>query len=296
MVQEMTALGFDHIELSHGVRISLIPGILKAVQEGVVRISSVHNFCPLPTGITAAAPNLFMPSAADSRERDQWLRHTKRTIDFAAQVGARVVVLHLGQAEFFFLSPGKKIRAFARKHPDADPAKDEAYRAVLGAALARMRTRMTPYWARTKACIESILAHAAERGVKLGIENREKFEELPIDSDFPEYLKTMSVPGVAGYWHDTGHAHIKQQMGLIDHAQQLEVNAATTLGFHLHDTDESGRDHQPLGRGKIDFEMVSRFWKPEHLLILEFSPRLTPGEIVDSRERVGQLVQARFGE
>ena len=97
---------------------------------------------------------------------------------------------------------------------DADPAKDDAYRAVLESAVARLRKRMPAYWERTKAGIESILAHAAERGVKLGIENREKFEELPLDADFPEYLKSLSVPGVAGYWHDTGHAHIKQQMGV----------------------------------------------------------------------------------
>ena len=296
MVQEMAALGFEHIELSHGIRISLVPGILKAIQETDVSVASVHNFCPLPTGITTAAPNLFMPSSGDSREADQWLRHTKRTIDFAAQVGARVVVLHLGQTEFFWLTPGNKLKAYARKHPDSDPVQDEAHRAVVDAALARMRKRMPPYWARTKTNIELILAHAAERGVKLGIENREKFEELPLDADFPEYLRTMSVPGVAGYWHDTGHAHIKQQMGLIDHAAQLEANAESTLGFHLHDTDASGRDHQPLGKGNIDFEMVSRFWRPEHLLTLEFSPRLTPEEIVASRELVEALVRARFGE
>ena len=51
--------------------------------------SSTHNFCPLPTGVVQAAPNLFEPSARESREHDQWLRHTKRSLDFAAQVKAR---------------------------------------------------------------------------------------------------------------------------------------------------------------------------------------------------------------
>lgn len=295
MIEEMTGLGFDHVELSHGIRISLVPGILRAVQEGLAKVSSVHNFCPLPTGVTAAAPNLFMPSADESREADQWLRHTKRTIDFASQVGAKVMVLHLGQAQFLWFNPGNKLKAFAKSHPGADPTKDDAYRAVVDAALTRMRKKMGPYWERTKARIESVLAHAAEKGVRLGVENREKFEELPLDADFPEYLRSLSVPGVAGYWHDTGHAHIKQRMGLIDHRAQLEANAATTLGFHLHDTDSNGRDHQPLGKGEIDFEMVSRFWKPEHLLVLEMSPRLTAEEIVASRLRVEELVRARLG-
>ncbi|HUG13285.1 MAG TPA: sugar phosphate isomerase/epimerase [Opitutaceae bacterium] len=296
MIQEMVALGFSHVELSHGIRISLVPGILKAVQDGIAQISSVHNFCPLPTGITTAAPNLFMPSSGDTREADQWLRHTKRTIDFAAQVGARVVVLHLGCVEFLWFSPGKKLRAKPPKQPGTEDAGDDSYKAVVDAALARMRKRMPVYWTRTKAGIESILAQASERGVKLGVENREKFEELPLDADFPEYLKSMSIPGVAGYWHDAGHAHIKEQLGVINHEQQLEANAANTLGFHIHDTDAKGRDHQPLGKGEIDFEMVSRFWKPEHLIVLEFSPRLTPEEIVASRQRVEELLSARFGE
>src|SRR5688500_17476089 len=51
MLKEMTALGFEYVELSHGIRIPLVPGIIKAVEEGIVKISSTHNFCPLPTGI-----------------------------------------------------------------------------------------------------------------------------------------------------------------------------------------------------------------------------------------------------
>ena len=34
MVKEMTDLGFRRIELSHGIRMSLVPGILQAVEEG----------------------------------------------------------------------------------------------------------------------------------------------------------------------------------------------------------------------------------------------------------------------
>ena len=84
MLQEMAELGFTHAELSHGIRITLVPGILRAVEEGVIKISSTHNFCPLPTGVHQAAPNLFEPSAEDPREHDQWLRQTKRSLDFAA--------------------------------------------------------------------------------------------------------------------------------------------------------------------------------------------------------------------
>src|SRR5579871_2667104 len=77
MLKEIADLGFEYAELSHGIRIVLVPGILRAVEEGVIKIGSTHNFCPLPTGIVQAMPNLFEPSAPDRREHEQWLRHTK---------------------------------------------------------------------------------------------------------------------------------------------------------------------------------------------------------------------------
>ncbi len=36
MLTEMAELGFRHVELSHGIRITLVPGIMKAVEEGVI--------------------------------------------------------------------------------------------------------------------------------------------------------------------------------------------------------------------------------------------------------------------
>ena len=58
MLLEIRDLGFEYAELSHGTRVSLMSGILEAVDKGEIKISSVHNFCPLPIGVTRSAPNL----------------------------------------------------------------------------------------------------------------------------------------------------------------------------------------------------------------------------------------------
>ena len=34
MLREIAGMGFDHAELSHGIRISLLPGIFEAVDAG----------------------------------------------------------------------------------------------------------------------------------------------------------------------------------------------------------------------------------------------------------------------
>lgn len=292
MVKEMVGLGFEYIELSHGIRITLVPGIIRAVEEGIAKVSSTHNFCPLPTGVVQAAPNLFEPSAKEHREHDQWVRHTKRSIDFAAQVKARVVVCHLGSVSFFWFNPARDVRKYLDAHHDAGrDASDKAYATLLQKSMAKLRKRMPPYWAQVKASIGEMLDYAKQKGVKLGFENREKFEELPIDADYPEFLNSYPVEAPVGYWHDTGHADIKEGMGLLKHREHLEKMAPRTIGFHLHDVSADGDDHQAIGSGHIDFNMVSEFWRPEHLLTLEFGPRLKREDVLASKARVEALVK-----
>jgi sugar phosphate isomerase/epimerase len=99
MLREIHSLGFDRVELSHGIRISLLPGIFDAVDAGEIKVSSLHNFCPLPMGVNHAAPNLYKFSSANPRERENAWRHTLKTLDTAVRVQAAAVVLHLGEIE-----------------------------------------------------------------------------------------------------------------------------------------------------------------------------------------------------
>lgn len=295
MLQEAADLGFSHVELSHGTRIVLVPGILKALEAGVIKVSSTHNFCPLPTGIVQSAPNLFEPSALDEREHEQWLRHTKRSIDFTAQIRGKLVVLHLGSVKFFWLNPANKLAAYEDRHPDAVLTEDKTYQTMLAKACTKLRGRMPRYWARVQQCIEEVREYAVKKGVSLGFENREKFEELPLDDDFVALFNDVKTPNTFGYWHDTGHAQIKQSMGLLQQEAHLEKLSGRLLGFHLHDVSSAGKDHQPIGTGSVDFKMISGFWRPEHLLTLELSPRVTVEEVKTSKARIEELIAARFG-
>jgi len=107
MLREIRDLGFEHAELSHGIRVSLVPGILAAVEAGMIRISTLHNFCPLPMGVNHAAPNLFKFSAAEKRERDLAWKHSIKTIETAERLGAKLIVLHSGAVDLsgFFGDP-----------------------------------------------------------------------------------------------------------------------------------------------------------------------------------------------
>jgi sugar phosphate isomerase/epimerase len=104
-------------------------------------------------------------------------------------------------------------------------------------------------------------------------------------------LNTFPADTPVGYWHDTGHADIKEGMGLLRHREHLAQMAPWLLGFHLHDVNAQGQDHQTIGEGHIDFEIVSRFWRPEHRLTLELSPRATVEQVRESKLRLEALLQ-----
>src|SRR5512139_2224335 len=81
MLREIRDLGFEYAELSHGIRLSLVPGILQAVDEGLIQITTLHNFCPLPLGLNRAAPNVFQFTSLDRKERENARRHSLKTLE-----------------------------------------------------------------------------------------------------------------------------------------------------------------------------------------------------------------------
>src|SRR5258708_24507060 len=100
MLREIkTELGFDSIELGHGIRLSLMPGIQKMFDSDQVRFTSLHNFCPLPVEVMVASPDCYQLSAVSPEERERAVKQTFQTIDFAERLGAPFVVLHLGQVK-----------------------------------------------------------------------------------------------------------------------------------------------------------------------------------------------------
>ncbi len=285
MLREIRELGFDHAELSHGTRISLLPGILEAVEAGEMKISSLHNFCPLPMGINYAAPNLYQFSSQRARERELAQRYTLKTIELAARVKAPVVVLHLGSIEMKDYT--KKLLQLA-----ARGEKESAKYQKLCSELAEKReAKKEPFVERTKELLKKILPEAESRGIKLGVENRQALEELPLDSDFQFLFRELASPNLV-YWHDTGHAQIKDNLGFIHHTMHLESLRERLFGFHVHDVEFPGRDHCAPGSGTIDFAALAPLVKKEHVKVFEFSPEVA----LDAAKRGVERVKEMWGK
>src|SRR5580692_4926850 len=197
MLREIRELGFEYAELSHGTRISLLPGIIEAVEAGEMKISSLHNFCPLPIGVNHSAPNLYKLSAEKPVEWENAYRYTRKTIEMAARLKAPLVVLHYGCIEMkeYTEKLVEMVARGERETPKYEKLREEVIR-KRGAAKER-------YIERANELIRRLLPQVEELGVKLGIENREAVEELPLEEDYGLLFKELASPAVV-YWHDTG--------------------------------------------------------------------------------------------
>ncbi len=282
MLREIRELGFEYAELSHGTRISLVPGIIEAVEAGEMKISSLHNYCPLPIGVTHAAPNIYQFSAERPREREMALRYTLKTLEFAQRVRAPTVVLHLGSIDIKDYT-GKLLGMLERGGGDTPK-----YAKLCAEAAQKLEARKEPFCERTKEVLRQVLPEAESRGIRLGAENRQALEELPLEADFQFLFRDLPSPSL-GYWHDTGHAQIKQHLGFIHHAMHLESLLDRLAGFHIHDVQFPGRDHCTPGTGTVDFAALKPFVKPGHIRVFELGPSLTPEEVKSGVELVKKI-------
>ena len=268
MLREIRELGFQYAELGHGTRISLLPGILEAVDAGEMKISSLHNFCPLPIGVNNAAPNLYQFSSERARERELAERYTLKTIEFAVRVKAPVVVLHCGSID---------MKDYTDKLLDLAGQGEKAavkFAKLCSEADEKREAKKGPFVERVNELLKKLLPVAEGQGIKLGIENRQALEELPVETDFHFLFRELNSPNLV-YWHDTGHAQIKENLKFIHHAMHLESLLDHLYGLHVHDVQFPGRDHCAPGTGMIDFAALKPLIKPEHIKVFELSPSLT---------------------
>jgi sugar phosphate isomerase/epimerase len=267
MLREIRDLGFACAELSHGIRLGLLPGVLEAVDAGEIKISSLHNFCPLPMGVNHASPNLYEFSDERPRERELAVKYTLKTLDFAERVKAPVVVLHLGSMEMKDYT--EKLSAMLER----DGGKTPKYEKLRAEAAAIREARKAKAVERVYETLNRILPEAEKRDLKLGIENRQGLEEIPLEGDFEFFFREYDSPNMV-YWHDTGHAQIKENLGFLHHAQHLESLTGRLAGFHVHDVVFPAADHAPPGSGTVDFAALKPFVKPDHIKVFELSPSL----------------------
>ena len=284
IVEEILGLGFDSLEISHGIRSSQLEGILMAKSKRKLSVSSVHNFLPMPIEVTSDSPDCYEFTSPSASERERAVKLTLATIDWAAKLEAPLVVVHTGRIRSLNLTRGlrKSLETHGMFSEEHIKAKFEAIKAREQVAEAHDALILD--------CLSQVLPHAGKMGVKLGLENREHYEAAPLDRQFDLFLKRVDSPH-AGYWNDFGHAQIKHNLGLLDHAQLLKRMAPRLLGCHIHDTRWPFRDHCPPFTGDTPFEQLVPLLPKSCATIFEIAPRTEASDIRKAADEWGK----RFG-
>ncbi|MCD7798043.1 MAG: sugar phosphate isomerase/epimerase [Akkermansiaceae bacterium] len=287
MIDEILALGFDRVELSHGMSVSLLPGILGRVKEKAVTVAGLHNFFPAPLDVRGDSPDAFQFTSHRPAERRRALDLSKRTIDQAASFGARYVVLHMGSVPLFRSKDGSRLlEARARRG-----FLDSREYAELKGKIVRRRRRLAPlYVERALIALRELADYAGGTGVTLGVEARSHLEQVPDEEEMELFMREFADVPHVGYWHDFGHVQRKHNLLLLDHRQFLERMRPYLVGGHVNDVRWPDRDHRVPFDGGVDFEGLCALFTPEMPLTWELSSSRSAGEIAAAAVRWEALI------
>ncbi len=280
MIDEILALGFHHIELSHGMTITKLPGIRKAFAAGRFRCSGVHNFFPSPVEVMIDAPDAYEYTSHRPWDRKRALEMSLQTLELAAEFRANYLVLHMGSVPLNPKKYTKRLTAMVAEGKQHDP---EFTKAKI--KFVKKREKIAPlYYSRAIDALEQLVTKAEEYGVILAVESRSRFEDMPNEREMLHLQNHFKDNPWIGYWHDFGHVQLKHNLGLLDHHDWLRSIQPHIIGAHIHDVEWPARDHRTPFTGTLDYKTLMPFFPAGCPIIWELSPTRKTEEILAALE------------
>ena len=277
MLEEILEMGIYHVELGYDLRMDLVPGVQKMAKDSAVRIDSVHNFCPLPVGAFNPHPEIYTLADVDAEIRERAIHHTRRSIQFAAEVGATTVVTHAGNVSMKPLT-----RNLISLHQEGKQFTKNYEKTKLKMQVKRDK-RASKQLRFLYASLEQLLPTLEEHNVSLAIENLPTWEALPTEIEAEQLLRHFRSPHIR-YWHDLGHGQIRENLGLINHTRWLQRLSQHLAGMHIHDVFPPACDHVMPPQGHIHFDQFREFLNMDILKVIEPTPKTPKEEVLQALE------------
>lgn len=291
MCDEIRDLGFEDIEVSHGLSLSKLPGVIKAVESGRIRVAGVHNFCPAPIEVKGDVPDAYRFTSHRESDRERAMRLTEETLMVAERLGARYVVLHMGSVELCQGHDGtRELERMVRR--GLQGTREYAQRKW---EIVRRRERLSPlYYERARVALHRLAELAEKRGLILGVEGRSHLEQTPSEDEMLRLMQEFDAVPHVRYWHDFGHIQRKHNLLLLNHEQYLSHLQPWIYGAHVNDVDWPARDHREpfyYRGGDVDFErLLPRFFTQDMPLSWELSRSVPTERIRTALEQWNALV------
>jgi sugar phosphate isomerase/epimerase len=278
MIDEIIDLGFSNIELSHGMTITKLPGIQKAYRAGKFTCSGVHNFFPSPVEVVIDAPDAYEYTSHRAFDRRRAMDMTLKTLEIGAEFNAKYLVLHMGSTPINYRKytrPLTELVATGRQH-------DTQFTKLKIDFIKKREKLSALYYQRAIEALEQLAPKAEEYKIKLAIESRSRFEDMPNEREMLKLQKHFKDHPWIGYWHVFGHVQLKHNLGLLDHEEWLKSISPYIIGGHVHDVEWPARDHRTPFTGTLNYPSILSYFPNECPLIWELSPSRQASEIQSS--------------
>jgi sugar phosphate isomerase/epimerase len=251
-------LGFTHIEANT----SLSPRMFSELLKTTAPISSIHSPCPAVLSSRGILVSSLSLSSLDESERMEAVSFTEKTIDLAANVRAKAVVLHMGEVPVDL-----SLQDRLYKLHDGGYAQTKEYSQAKEKLVCQRMSQVPPYLDAARKSLQELTEYSQQKGIILGLETRFHPNEIPNMDEMAELLNEVSE-NLVGYWHDVGHAEVQQQLGFSLHEEWLSRFKDKMVGIHLHDIRGTS-DHQAPGKGNMNWEMVAKYLPPGIVRVCE---------------------------
>ncbi len=271
IIAQIAAVGAEAIELEYRISSLAYSKIVPLLEKYQMTVLSVHNFFPIPPMLNRGSGDAFLFTSDDKEERDLAVEYTKTTVQQASELEARVAILHLGGIplktdldrlyEFYDQGQYESEEAILLKKHLTEERKDKA----------------RVYLDRVLLCLDRLLPLAEKLEVTIGIENRYHYHEIPSYHELGQIFKEFKGAPIA-YWHDVGHAHNLESLGLGGDQGFLDTYAAEMAGIHLHDA-KGREDHFAPGSGDLEFSQIKPHLRPWTIKIIEVHSKVSSNQL-----------------
>ncbi len=280
LLGQIKDVGADAVELGYKLTVPQVEELIPLLKEFKLKVSSIHNFCPLPNDSPSPRhpSNHYRLSALDESERRKAVEWTKRAVDTAVRTNGRVVVIHAGTIEVDH-DPTEILRNFKAGHSD-----DQKFTAIRDRMLQEREEKKHHFVDAVKKSLDEVIAYAAPEKILIGLETRYYPTEIPNFQEIGHFLNIFG-PDVMGFWHDVGHGEVNVRLGLVKHHQDyFDRYQNRLIGMHIHGV-KGIKDHQAPFTGDFDLTPFLPYMK-NIIKVIESHSSATAGELKAAIQRL----------
>ena len=247
-------LGFEELELGFHTTQEQVKGFKARLDR--IPVGSVHAFCPVPISAPQGYPELYLLADFDEEARKMAQLQIRRNVKFAAEMGAKTVVLHAG-----------RVRA------------DGLFSRWWGSDLKRRIARGRKMIGILKRELDALVPELEKNKVTLGLENLPYLEGFPAEWEIGEVVGEWVRP-----WLDTGHDLVRKLRRWPSDAAELLPdipnlqNLPAPIGLHISDS-QGADDHLAPGEGRVDFAELKSVARGARHLVFEPNPSVTEEDL-----------------